>query len=329
MKEEDIRPDDLMRERIRLSLEDVQRVLERKDEFVDVACPACESSNRQIVFEKNGFSFVNCNSCETIYVNPRPTPQILAEHYSTAKSLKYWNEKIFPASEDSRRTQIFTPRAEQVAELCKVYKTQRKSLLDVGAGFGTFCEEIKKLNVFDRVIAVEPAKSLAETCRRKGLEVIEKPIEEVEMDEVSVVTNFELIEHLFCPKDFVTACARILPKDGLFIITTPNVKGFDLLVLDKLSNTFGGLSHLNYFHPKSLTYLLERCGFDVIRILTPGKLDAELVRKKILSGDFDISSQPFLKYILIEQWETVGKPFQQFLADNILSSHLWMVAKKK
>lgn len=28
--------------------------------------------------------------------------------------------------------------------------------MDVGAGFGTFCEEVKKLGIFDRVVAVEP-----------------------------------------------------------------------------------------------------------------------------------------------------------------------------
>ena len=29
-----------------------------------------------------------------------------------------------------------------------------------------------------------------------------------------------------------------------------------------------------------------------------------------------------------EQWESVGQPFQSFLANNLLSSHLWMVAQK-
>jgi 2-polyprenyl-3-methyl-5-hydroxy-6-metoxy-1,4-benzoquinol methylase/ribosomal protein S27E len=328
MKEENIRPDYLMHENAKLHAEDIQQLLARRNEFVEIACPACESNSYQVVFEKDGFTFVTCTECETIFINPRPTFEMLAEFYATSKSIKHWNDKIFPISEDSRRSQIFAPRAERVVKLCRKHNVATKVLLDVGAGFGTFCEEIKKRAVFDKVIAVEPSHDLAETCRRKGLDVIEKPIEEVNLDDVSVITNFELIEHLYSPKDFLLACGRALPRGGLLILTTPNIKGFDLLVLGKLSNNIGGPNHLNYFHPKSLRYLLRRCGFEVIEVMTPGKLDAELVRKKILSNELDVSSHPFLKYVLIDQWEVTGEAFQRFLADNGLSSHLWMVARK-
>jgi len=328
MKEENIRPDHLMRENARLHVEDVQQLMTRRNEFVEIPCPACESNSYQVVFEKDAFTFVRCTKCQTIFINPRPTFEMLAEFYATSKSIKHWNDKIFPSSEDSRRSQIFAPRAKRVVELCKKHNIVTKVLLDVGAGFGTFCEEVKKLAVFDKVIAVEPSHDLAETCRRKGLDVIEKPIEKVDLEEVDVITNFELIEHLYWPKDFLLACGETLPRGGLLVLTTPNIKGFDLLVLGKLSDNIGGPNHLNYFHSESLSVLLQHCGFEVIEVITPGKLDAGLVRKKILSDELDVSSRPFLKYVLIEQWETTGEAFQRFLADNGLSSHLWMVARK-
>ena len=65
-----------------------------------------------------------------------------------------------------------------------------------------------------------------------------------------------------------------------------------------------------------------------MEVLTPGKLDAELVRKKILTGELDVSLQPFLNQILVDEWERVGDSLQQFLADNMLSSHMWLVARK-
>ena len=55
------------------------------------------------------------------------------------------------------------------------------TLFDVGAGFGTFCEEVDRLGAFDRVVALEPEPHLAETCRGKGLEVIEAPVEQAEL----------------------------------------------------------------------------------------------------------------------------------------------------
>ncbi len=328
MKENDIRSDEMLHEVLRLRVEDNRRMLANKGKFVEIPCPACESQNYQIAFEKDGYTFVKCTDCNIIFINPRPQLDLLMHHYLTSKSWKYWNKNVFPASEDSRRSLIFAPRATHAVELCRKHNISTKILLDVGAGFGTFCEEIKKLDVFDKVIAVEPTPDLAETCRRKGLNVIEKPIENVNMDEVSLITSFEVIEHLYWPKDFLLACARVLPKGGLFILTTPDITGFELLVLGKLSNNVTGPGHLNYFHSKALSNLFQRCGFEIIEKLTPGELDAELVRKKILNNELDISNQPFLKRMLIDEWENIGQAFQRFIADNGLSSHLWMVARK-
>jgi len=38
-----------------------------------------------------------------------------------------------------------------------------------------------------------------------------------------------------------------------------------------------------------------QCGFEVLESLTPGQLDAELVRRKALSGELDLSADEFLK----------------------------------
>ena len=65
-----------------------------------------------------------------------------------------------------------------------------------------------------------------------------------------------------------------------------------------------------------------------IETQTPGRLDAELVRKKILTGEFDIQAHEFLAILLVERWEELGTVFQDFLQDHQLSSHQWLVARK-
>jgi len=40
-----------------------------------------------------------------------------------------------------------------------------------------------------------------------------------------------------------------------------------------------------------------------------------------------MDNQPFLRRLLIEEWERLGNPFQQFLASHGLSSHMWQVAR--
>ena len=114
---------------------------------------------------------------------------------------------------------------------------------------------------------------------------------------------------------------------GKLIITCPNVNGFDILTLGKISNSVD-TEHLNYFNLDSLQLLFEKCGFQVIEKLTPGNLDAELVRKKILNHEFDVQSNPFLRYLLVDKWEESGAQFQNFISQNNLSSNMLFVAEK-
>ena len=330
LRETEIRPDELMAAQAERFAKDVGRLLQRRDEFVSIPCPACDADDFRAAFEKSALTYVTCRVCETMYINPRPSPAVLEHYYATSENYWYWNKYIFPASEGARREKIFRPRAERVVEICRRQNVPMNVLMEVGAGFGTFCEEVQHLKAFGRVIAIEPTPDLSETCRRKGLEVIQKPIEQVRLNDgevVDVIATFEVIEHLFSPRDFLRGCASVLGPGGLIIITCPNVKGFDVVVLQALSDTVD-VEHLNYFHPDSLSSLLRQSGFEVLEAMTPGKLDAELVRKKALGGAFDLSSQPFLHEVLIDRWEQVGGAFQEFLADNLLSSHMWVVARK-
>ena len=78
-----------------------------------------------------------------------------------------------------------------------------------------------------------------------------------------------------------------------------------------------------------MSLLLKNCGYRVLEIFTPGKLDAELVRKKILSGDFVLEKEDeFIKHVLIDKWKEMGNDFQQFLVKNAMSSNMWAVAQK-
>ncbi|CAB1065082.1 3-demethylubiquinone-9 3-methyltransferase [Olavius sp. associated proteobacterium Delta 1] len=331
LSESEIRPDDLMQKQRIAMLSDIGRLLSKRSDFVLITCPACDSGKYSKCYEKYGLDYVLCQNCETMYINPRPSHDVLEWFYRESENYAYWNKYIFPASEEARHKKIVIPRVEKVLDLCSKYRIASEAILEVGAGFGTFCREVAVRGAFNRVVAIEPTPDLANTCREKGIEVIESSIENVDFsngDKFDVVVSFEVIEHLFSPKSFLAACWNVLKDDGIIIVTCPNAKGFDFITLGSFCNS-ADHEHLNYFNPVSLTLLLQRCGFEMLECLTPGRLDAELVRKKILAGEFDVSHQPFLQQILIDKWEQVGEAFQDFLSKSGLSSNMWLVARKK
>jgi len=335
LKEEEIRPPDLMDEQSRLFAEDVARLMTGRGSFVEVACPACDRRDCTPTLEKTGMKFVTCRACGTLYANPRPTPDQMRDYYANSKNYAYWSKYIFPASEPVRREKIFKPRVRRVLDLCKKFDIPTEILLEIGAGFGSFCAEMAGTKAFERIVAVEPTPSLAEDCRRLGLEVIERPIEEIERgdlvgedENIDVIASFEVIEHLFRPRAFVSKCADLLNTGGIFIVTCPNSRGFDILELQEKSSAID-VEHVNLFHPSALAHLLDSCGFDVIETQTPGRLDAGIVRKHLLTGDLEPSTRPFLKRVLVDEWEERGEAFQDFLERNMLSSNMLLVGRKR
>lgn len=325
--ENDIRPDVMMIENNRLHARDLDWLRAYRAEFVHVPCPACSTDDPRFLWEKDGFSYSRCSACGTGYLNPRPLPDLLDTYYQNAENYRFWRDVVFPASEEARRDGIVKPRVDRITEICKREGVGNDLLVEIGAGFGTFCVEMAARKQFKRIVGVEPTPPNAAVCAERGVEVIPLPVEKANLPEgADVIVSFEVIEHLFNPKSFLEACARIMKPGALIVITCPNILGFDVMTLGAVSQVVDP-EHLNYFHPSSLAVLFQSCGLQVLEITTPGKLDVEIVRKRCLTGLIDLSTQAFLKHLLLDEWERLGEPFQQFLAGNMLSSHMWAVGR--
>lgn len=328
--EDDIRPDKLASEQRQNFNIDIKNLQKRLNEFVLVNCPACDKDSYSFKFEKYKFKYVECKHCRTTYVNPRPNNEIINWYYKNSKNYQFWNKYIFPLTEKNRIESIIKPRLKKLIRICDEFKVSKQLFLEIGPGFGTFGKELVKEDYFDNYLAIEPMPDLAKSCKEKGLDVIEQNIEELNRMKMkaSVVASFEVIEHLFSPLLFVQGIKKHLKKNGLMFLTCPNIFGFETKILGKISDTFD-VEHLNYFNINSLSKLLESNGFDVLHSSTPGMLDTDIVRKKIISGEFKIKDTSFLNTISDNDFNKYIRSFQTFLQENNLSTHMWVVAKKK
>jgi 2-polyprenyl-3-methyl-5-hydroxy-6-metoxy-1,4-benzoquinol methylase len=327
LSEHELCPDDLLAGQEAAFERDIARLHERRSEFVAVQCPACASGSAHAAFEKYGFSFLRCTACRTIYMSPRPSERLMADYYASSQNYAYWAKHIFPASEATRREKIHKPWLERILGLVRSYGAGTSRLIEVGPGFGTFCSVARESGAFGEVVAVEPTPELAQACRDRGVAVIEKRIEEAAGDIAAgdVLVAFEVVEHLFDPARFLKQARRLVKPGGLLVLSCPNGEGFDIAELGPLSLAVDA-EHVNLFNPSSLSALVASAGFETLEVLTPGRLDAELVRDVILAGKHAPGSA-FLRRVLIDEWDRLGWAFQCFLADNGLSSHMWLVAR--
>lgn len=60
-------------------------------------------------------------------------------------------------------------------------------------------EELGEHNIFNNILGIEPSPALANDCRKKGFKILEKTIENIDYDEISIdyATSFEVFEHLY------------------------------------------------------------------------------------------------------------------------------------
>lgn len=329
LSETELCPPDLLAGQEAAFARDVARLRARASEFVRVACPACGARDARPAIVKWGFRWMACRGCATRYMDPRPSEAVMADYYRDSENYAYWAEHIFPASEAARREKVQRPWLERILGYCAAEGVPTGTLVEAGPGFGTFAALATATGAFDRVVAVEPTPQLAAACRARGVEVVEARVEEAapHLTPADVVAAFEVIEHLFDPDRFVADCARLVRPGGLLVLSCPNGLGFDIRTLGPDSLAVDP-EHVNLFTPASLAGLLERHGFTVVSSTTPGRLDAEFVREAVLAGRKDLSGEPFLERVLVTEWDRLGEPFQRFLAENGLSSHMWIAARR-
>lgn len=99
-------------------------------------------------------------------------------------------------------------------------------ILDVGCSFGNFLGWVKKTVPLVGLYGVDPSAYAIKTAK-DGHPDIEFNVGVAEhldfpSDYFDVITAFEVVEHLIRPELFIQEARRVLRKNGMFILQTPN-----------------------------------------------------------------------------------------------------------
>lgn len=325
MKENDIRPNKLFNEYLQLAKEDCEIFFNKKAN-VNFNCPIHPDIQGTEKFLKNGFMYRQCYKCSSLYVSPRHPIENFEKFYLQGKSVKFWSEKFYKETEKSRKKKLWEPK---VNDLIKHPILERPIseyiIVDIGGGYGVFAETIKNANPKE-VIVIEPNSKLAGICRKKGVYVIESFFEKKIKDKLpkglKIFTSFELIEHLYDPRQFLLSLREIMSKGDIIYMTTLTSSGIDIKELNENSKAITPPHHINFLSVNGIEELFESEGFEEIQITTPGKLDLDILKqnKKFIKEGF------LLDLINSFSDENIDQ-LQKLIAKNKLSSHMLITAK--
>ena len=220
LTEEEIRPKVVFDEFLNLAKIDIKTYFATSPRTA-IACPACKSDGEQ-AFRKNEFDYALCPECQTLFVSPRPAAEAFNIYYTDAPSVKYWATTFYNATAKARREKIWKPKAKMVYHVLKQYDALNHQVIDIGGGYGIFAEEMELLTRMP-VTVIEPNRHLANICRNRKLNVVEKFLEAVRPSDLQAkpktFVSFELFEHLHDPSAFLKNLLKLMQPGDLFLFT--------------------------------------------------------------------------------------------------------------
>lgn len=241
-----------------------------------VSCNLCGADDTVPVAEVDGFHIVRCRRCGLMYVNPRYREDRLQEIYTEeyydhdgiVNGLEFFGYDDYLADEENIKI-TFAKRLRTIERYVGGGR-----LLDIGCATGFFLALAR--NRGWEVVGTEVSQFGARYAREKlGLDVRLGTLRKVGFPDEAfdVVTMWDVLEHVVDPLGELQEVRRILRPDGLVSIITPDAGSLVARCLGKRWEEFRRVrEHVHFFSRPTITQILQRSGFAVVKFESAGKM---------------------------------------------------------
>jgi SAM-dependent methyltransferase len=238
-----------------------------------IPCALCGGRDFKPFLFCEGFAYVRCLRCGLVQMNPQPLAAAVSNRYQDGSGEDYLRYEL--ANEAGfLRLQLLALEDAGFSGLEEKRKQGGKPrVLDVGCATGALLAVLRGRGWDTTGVEISPAADYAR--RERGLDVRSLPLEENKFPSGSfdLVLASHLIEHLNDPGGFVREAYRICAPGAFFLITTPNIAGFQARLFGPRWRS-AIFDHLYLFSVKTLSRLLRNQGFIPEKVITWGGLAA-------------------------------------------------------
>ena len=233
-------------------------------------CPICNNSDfkefiktKDFFLTQEDFSIYYCISCGFKFTYPVPSPENIGIYYKSSEYVSH---------SDTKKGLFY-----QLYHIVKNYTLKNKfnlinkyskkgSILDYGCGTGDFLKAFKENNW--NCFGVEPdTKTRQYATEKQNLNIISpEKIDVFEKKSLEVITLWHVLEHIPDLNEKLITFKSLLKDNGTLVIAVPNCDSYDAEYYEKYWAAYDVPRHLHHFNKKTLTLLLEKNGFEVIKI---------------------------------------------------------------
>lgn len=232
-------------------------------------CPVCTSPGFTILFSNaidrmHGypgiFSYVRCDTCGHVWLNPRPKSNDMNSYYPDDYRLHMplGGKPKRPATTPFSLSPV--TRAEKLLERLI---TKDSIVLDVGCGRGDFLAKLRdktgcrSYGIDFSANAVKTAKECYDLDLFCG-QLKDAPYLDKTFD---LITMWWYLEHDPYPLKTLTKCRKLLKEDGWAIFGVPNYASLNAKLFKTKWYHLDPPRHLSIFSPNSAKTIVEKAGF--------------------------------------------------------------------
>lgn len=203
------------------------------------------------------YTLARCQACSLVWLSNPPQPSEMHLHYTDAY------HKLISASGQNSHNR-WRDRKTALAP-----HKRSGALLDLGCSSGAFLESLKGESW--KLYGIEMSPEGAKTAEaRSGAKVFVGDVPEAPFAPQSfdVITCFDVLEHVYDPRQVMAKVAEWLKPGGIFYVLVPNVDSAEARVFGSYWHGLELPRHLSHFSPASLKVLAGTAGLREVSLET-------------------------------------------------------------
>lgn len=233
----------------------------------EISCPICNSGSNEFYCSKFNYDLFKCLNCDLVFVYPVPrnlSDIYKKEYFKNTEQKDDFGYVDYDQDKESMRG-IFEYYLKRLKEM-----TAERKIFDIGAATGYFLDIAKERGW--QTAGCEISNYAAEVASRRGHKIFIGPIMDMNTKKsYSIVTMWDVLEHVDSPKEYLRTANRILKVGGMLAINTVDKHSLWARLWGKNWHLIVPPEHLYYFSRKNLSILSRDCGFEIIELRKIGK----------------------------------------------------------
>ncbi|MHA4846210.1 class I SAM-dependent methyltransferase [Flavitalea antarctica] len=235
-------------------------------------CPACSSASIKPVLtvadhsvSKEKFEIWECAACGLRFTQDVPDQDSIGRYYQSSQYISHSNTKAGVVNKLYHLVRNFTLGQKKRLIISKT-GLQKGSLLDIGAGAGTFAAYMKKAGW--SVTGLEPDAATRDNALRNYGIALQSPEElfRLSPDSFNAITMWHVLEHVHNLHGYLAEMKKLLKPGGVLFIAVPNYTSSDASTYGEYWAAYDIPIHLYHFSPASMKKLLTHHGFTITSI---------------------------------------------------------------